>query len=214
MAAALASRHELASSIESGAPEPKSLRGAATRRRLIVAARDELVERDGQLEVDPVAARAGVSVGSIYRHFGSRAGLVEAVVDDFYQRYRSEALEAEPLPGTSLAERERRRTELTVAFHYADPLAPIILSSLHLDPLVAVEEAAQIDAMIELMAGVMQAGQERDELPGGRDPRFVGAMLIGGMRHVLAIALGSDPVMAQEETTEKLWVLVAGVMGL
>ena len=79
--------------------EPKTARGAATRRRLIRAAREELVEREGVLEIDSVAARASVSVGAIYRHFESRAGLVSAVVDDFYTRYRAEALEVNPAPG-------------------------------------------------------------------------------------------------------------------
>jgi AcrR family transcriptional regulator len=193
-------------------PETKTSRGAATHRRLIRAARDELIERDGNLEVDPVAARAGVSVGSIYRHFGSRSGLIEAVVDDFYTRYRTEALETNPVPGGRFTDRERRRTELSVAFYYSDPLARVILSSLHLDPSVAVKEAVHIDAMVDLAASVMALGQERGELPAGRDPRFIGAMIIGGMRHVLAAALAQD--LPQRETAEKLWVLIAGIMGV
>lgn len=193
-------------------PEARTARGAATHRRLIKAAREELIARGGALEIDPVAARAEVSVGSIYRHFGSRAGLVEAVVDDFYTRYRSEALETNPVPGGRFAAREKRRTELSVAFHYADPLARVILSSLHLDPGVAVKEAMHIDAMIELAAGVMALGQLRGELPEGRDPRFIGAMIIGGMRHVLAVALAEE--LPQHETAERLWLLIAGIMGV
>ncbi len=186
----------------------------ATWRRLVRAACDELVERDGLLEIDSVAARAQVSVGAIYRHFESRAGLVGAVVDDFYGRYRAEALEAHLLPGASFRERERRRTELTVAFHYADPLARVILSSLHLDGEVAVKEAAQIDAMIELAAALMSEGQQRGELPEDRDPRFAGAMIIGGTRHVLAVALGAQPPISQSTTAARLWVLNAAIMGI
>jgi AcrR family transcriptional regulator len=193
---------------------PKTSRGAVTRGRLIEAARAELVERDGVLEIDSVAGRADVSVGAIYRHFGSRAGLVGAVVDDFYRRYRSEALEINPAPGASFSERERRRTELTVAFHYNDPLARVILSNLHLDAAVAVREAAHIDEMVDLAAGVMNVGQWRGELPEDRDSRFMGAMIIGGMRRVLAVALASDPPMPQEETARKLWVLNAAIMGV
>ena len=195
-------------------PIQKTARGAATQRRLIDAARDELVERDGMLEIDSVAARAEVSVGAIYRHFESRAGLVGAVVDDFYMRYRAEALEINPAPGWTFAERERKRTELTVAFHYADPLARVILSNLHLDAAVAVREAAHIDEMIELAAGVMNLGQFRGELPEDRDSRFIGAMIIGGMRRVLAVALGSRPPIPQRTTARELWVLNAGIMGI
>lgn len=80
------------------------------------------------LEVDSVATRAGVSVGLIYRHFGARAGLVGAVVDDFYSHYRREALETSPRLGGRFVVRERRRTELSVAFH-KDPLARVLLSN-------------------------------------------------------------------------------------
>jgi AcrR family transcriptional regulator len=195
-------------------PEPKTPKGAATRQRIIRAARAELVERDGMLEVDSVATRAQVSVGALYRHFGSRAALVGAVVDDFYQRYRGEALEITPAPGQSFAVRERRRTELTVAFHFSDPLARVILSHLHLDAEVAAEEVSHIDAMIDLAASVMALGQKRGEIPADRDPRFIGAMIIGGMRHVLATALTSNPPISQQTTAERLWVLNAAIMGL
>jgi AcrR family transcriptional regulator len=189
-------------------------RGEASRLRLIDAARAELVERDGVLEIDSVAQRADSSVGLIYRHFGSRAGLISAVVDDFYGRYRAEALEINPAPGASFAERERKRTELSVAFHFKDPLARIILSSLHLDSEVAAREAAQIDEMVALAASVMALGQRRGEVPKDRDPRFMGAMIIGGMRHVLAAALSGSPRTTQKKTAQQLWVLNAGVMGI
>lgn len=195
-------------------PEPKTPKGAATRRRIIAAARAELVERDGMLEVDSVATRAQVSVGALYRHFGSRAALVGAVVDDFYQRYRAEALEINPAPGQSFAIRERRRTALTVGFHYSDPLAQVILSHLHLDAEVAAEEVSHIDAMIDLAASVMALGQKRGEIPADRDPRFIGAMIIGGMRHVLAIALTSHPPIPQQMTADRLWVFNAAIMCL
>jgi len=199
---------------QSPPPRAVTARGEASRRRLVAAARSELIERDGLMEIDSVAQRADSSVGLIYRHFGSRAGLISAVVDDFYGRYRAEALEINPLPGGSFPARERRRTELSVAFHYNDPLAKVILSNLHLDSQVATREAAQIDEMVSLAAGVMALGQRRGELPKDRDPLFIGAMIIGGMRHVLAAALSTDPPMPQKRTAQGRWVLIAGVMGV
>lgn len=193
---------------------PRTARGARTRARLIEAAREELVQRAGVLEVDSVARRAGLSVGAIYRHFDSRAGLIAAVVNDFYSRYRSEALEINPAPGASYAVRERKRTELSVAFHYNDPLAPIILSSLHLDAEIAIRETTQIAEMINLATEVMKLGQKRGEIPVERDARFIGAMVIGGMRHVLSVALGSEPPIPQQTTTTQLWALTAAIMGV
>jgi AcrR family transcriptional regulator len=189
-------------------------RGAASRARLVQAARDELVTRGGVLEIDSVARRAELSVGLIYRYFGSRAGLIVAVVDDFYHRYRAEALEVNPAPGASFAVRERKRTELSVAFHYGDPLAPVVLSNLHLDAQVAVEEAKHIDEMVTLAGKVMALGQRRGEVPTDRDPLFIGAMIIGGMRHVLAAALSGKPRVSQQRTASNLWVLNAAIMGV
>lgn len=190
----------------------KTARGRASRDRLIAAAREELIERSGQLEVDSVATRAGTSIGLIYRHFGSRAGLVGAVVDDFYSRYRREALEINPAPGGSFPTRERRRTELSVRFHYREPLATVILSNLHLDSEVVVEETTHLDEMIALAANVMRLGRKRGEIPQDRDPELIAAMVIGGMRHVLARALATG--LPEKTAARELWTFIAGVLGV
>jgi len=54
---------------------------ATTRQRIIRAAR-QMVKRGSDLPVDEVAARAGVSVQTIYAHFGSKRGLILATIDD------------------------------------------------------------------------------------------------------------------------------------
>jgi AcrR family transcriptional regulator len=196
-------------------PRPvQTARGLESRLRLVAAARDELIERNGLLEVNSVADRAGVSVGLIYRHFASRAGLVSAVVDDFYSRYRTEALETNPLPGGPFRDRERKRTEVSVAFHYREPLARVLLSKRHLDDEIAVEEARHTAEMIELAASVMALGQRRGEVPRDRDPYFLGAMVIGGMQQVLAVALGSVPLLPESVTADRLWVLIAAILGV
>lgn len=189
-------------------------RGAASRARVVAAAREELIERDGALEVDSVAGRAGSSVGLIYRHFGSRAGLIGAVVDDFYGRFRAEALETNPAPGGSFARRERRRAALYVAFHYADPLARIIVHNLHLDAEVAAVEAGHRREMIRLAESVMALAQRRGEVPRDRDPAFIAAMVIGGMREVLGVALSGEQWADQTEAADRLWILIAGVCGV
>lgn len=189
-------------------------RGAASRARLVQAARDELIERSGVLEVDSVARRADSSVGLIYRHFGSRAGLIGAVVDDFYARFRAEAFEINPVPGGGFAERERRRTELYVGFHYADPLARVIVRNLHLDAEVAAMEARHRDEMIRLAESVMALGQRRGDIAADRDPALIGAMIIGGLREGLGVALSGERHADQDETARRLWVLVAGIIGV
>lgn len=195
-------------------PAPHQPRAEASRMRLRRAAADELAARQGGLEVESVAQRAGVSVGLIYRHFGSRAGLIEAVIEDFYSRYRAEVLGVNPCPGGTWAERERRRTRLGVTFHYREPLARVFLSQLHLDAQVAVYESAQLDDMIAMCASLVALGQKRGELPLDRDPDLSAAMVIGGMRRTLATALARDPLPPERKVVHDLWLFIAGVAGI
>jgi AcrR family transcriptional regulator len=172
------------------------------------------VERGGQLEIDSVARRADSSVGLIYRHFGSRAGLISAVVDDFYGRFRTEVLGADPATSASFVDRERRRTELAVAFHYADPLSRVVVSHLHVDGQVAAAEEVQLESLVSDVGSIVAAAQRKGEAPRDRDARFVAAMVVGGMRQVLAVALNAEPRAPEKKSAKGLWVLIAGVMGV
>jgi AcrR family transcriptional regulator len=192
----------------------RTKRGAATQQRLLEAATRELVERRGLLEVESVARRAGVSVGLIYRYFGSKVGLVGAVVEDFYRRFAREVMDSNPAPGADWAAREHERTARAVAFHYEEPLAAVVLSRMHLEPGVAAIEARQLDLHIDLAARNVSLGQQRGELPPDLEPRFVSAMVLGGLRRVLAEALAREPRPAQDFVAEQLWRSVAAVLGL
>ncbi|WP_050625577.1 TetR/AcrR family transcriptional regulator [Bradyrhizobium viridifuturi] len=79
-----------------------------TRDRLLAAAQQELIEGHGHLEMQAVAKRARVSVGLAYHHFGSKAGLIAAVVEDFYQRL-DEARSAAPSCPPPVGRTGRRR---------------------------------------------------------------------------------------------------------
>ena len=194
--------------------DPVTPRGVATRDRLLEAARSELIERQGVVEVDSVARRAEVSVGLIYRHFGSKAGLVGAVVQAFYKRFEQEVMTSNPAPGADWAKREYTRTVRAVTFNYEDPLAPIVLSRLHLEPAVAALEARELDAHIELSAHNVANGQRQGLVPDDIDPRFAGAMVLGGLRRVLVEALGREPRPPQQEVAIQLWRFVSSILGI
>ena len=95
----------------------------ATRERLLRAAQEELVRSHGHLEMQGVAKRAQVSVGLAYHHFGSKAGLIAAVVEAFYSRLDAEVFNDACRPSESWADRERRRIASYIAFHYKHPFA-------------------------------------------------------------------------------------------
>jgi AcrR family transcriptional regulator len=188
-------------------------RGEATRGRLLSAAIDELVERDGALEVASVAARAGVSVGLLYRYFGSKAGLVAAVVDDFYDRLLEETGAANAMKDVDWSTRERRRTEISVAFHYREPLAPVLLGRLAREPEVAAREVRRIERLVEDAATNVARAQRRGEIPAATDARMAGAMLIGGYRVAIAEALTRSQRPSQARLTEAIWRFVVHGVG-
>ena len=63
---------------------PRSPRSDATRARIVTAVRDLLGEGTfHESTVEQVAARAGVSRATLYQHFGTRVGLVDAMCETF-----------------------------------------------------------------------------------------------------------------------------------
>lgn len=64
--------------------DPRPLRGDARRNResLLVAARELFAERGVDVAMADIARRAGVSNGTLYNHFSTRADLIEAVFVD------------------------------------------------------------------------------------------------------------------------------------
>src|SRR5258707_14893189 len=92
-----------------------------TRERLIRAAEKELIRSHGHLEMQAVAKRGRVSVGLAYHHFGSKAGLIAAVVEAFYNRLDEVAFKETRSPLEGWADREKRRIASYAAFHYDHP---------------------------------------------------------------------------------------------
>lgn len=68
------------------------------RGRVLAAARTLFAERGREVQMGEVAARAGLGVGTVYRHFPDRDNLLDAVVAESIERvagYAREALEEE-----------------------------------------------------------------------------------------------------------------------
>jgi len=185
------------------------VRRGTGRDALLRAAGEELAEREGALEVASVAARAGVSVGLIYRHFTSKAGLLTAIVDDFYARFDAAISVPE---GETWAARERARTELAVRFHYEDPLAPVILSRIVSDPEVAAAEARHLQAQVALGTRNVRAGQRSGEIPADIDAGLAAALILGGVRQALIEVLGRPRRPRADRVADQLWRLVVAAV--
>jgi AcrR family transcriptional regulator len=70
---------------------------------LVTAAREVFREHDGDTSLEKIARRAGVGIGTLYRHFHSRLALMEAVyrdeVDDLAVNSEKLLTSAEPWEG-------------------------------------------------------------------------------------------------------------------
>ncbi|MDX1578672.1 MAG: TetR/AcrR family transcriptional regulator [Gemmatimonadota bacterium] len=96
------------------AMDGRRLRSQRSRERILDAVAEALADPDVDLSPAGVAARAGVSVSTIARHFGDRDGLVAALRDRVRSRLLP-LLSAGPFEGglrTRIHELVRRRTEM------------------------------------------------------------------------------------------------------
>ena len=81
-------------SVDQDAPPVRKLRadGARNRERLMEAAKAAFTETGPGVSLDEIARRAGVGIGTLYRHFPVRDALVEAV----YRREVEQLTDAAP----------------------------------------------------------------------------------------------------------------------
>src|SRR3954467_194214 len=98
--------------------------------RLVRAAQHELIHAHGLLEMQAVARRAKVSVGLAYHHFGSKAGLIAAVVEGFYNRLEDVAFSPSKLVSPDWAARGKERIAPYISFHYDHPFRPLVVGPL------------------------------------------------------------------------------------
>lgn len=193
----------------STAKAPATRKGLATRERLLGAARDLAISRGGHFEIAMVAEAAGVVPSLVNRYFGSKAGLVAALVDDFFDRFHESVLALDLEDRGDWAAHERLRLEAGVRFHYGEPLAAVLYGPLARDPEVARLEADRIAAIVGRAARSIRRGQRDGELPVGVDPGLAGAAMFGAMRQVMVEALTRSPRPRPERVIEVLWRQVA-----
>jgi AcrR family transcriptional regulator len=77
-------------------PSPRPLRAdaARNRERVLAAAREAFAECGRDAQMEDVARRAGVGVGTVYRHFATKEALVDALVEARFRQAMERAREA------------------------------------------------------------------------------------------------------------------------
>jgi len=145
----------------------KRLRADAVRNRakVLEAARAAFAEHGAEAQMEDVARRAGVGVGTVYRHFPTKQALAEALVEERFDRtiaFVRGLLDEEPDPWRAL-ERCFEYCAATQATDRAWAAALALMAGGTMGPrehqmreLLALEE--------QLLAGARAAGVVREDL--------------------------------------------------
>lgn len=192
--------------------ETLTARGEASRQSLIEAARAELLETGGKLEVANVAQRAEVSAGLLYRYFAGKDGLVAAVVHAFYDSYEAAVFATSLAPDSSWVERERLRLAREIDFLCDEPLGAVIVGRQLREPAAAQADAERLAGQIDLAARNVAHGQRAGEIDPTIDPRLVAAAFMGAFREVMAEALSRDVTPSRTNLLETIWHLGASII--
>jgi AcrR family transcriptional regulator len=78
---------------------PRAARAdAACSRRVLLAVAREIIGRQGagKLTMDGLAERAGLGKGTVYRRFGTRAGIFQALLDDDERHFQEQVFSGSP----------------------------------------------------------------------------------------------------------------------
>ncbi len=111
-----------------GGPPAERADAARNRRRILAAAARLLAERGAAaLSMDEVAQAAGVGVGTVYRRFTDRAGLLYALVDQRERDFQAAFLHGPPPLGPGAGPAERLRAFLHALAERTDQQADLLL---------------------------------------------------------------------------------------
>lgn len=185
-----------------------------TSQRLLDAAEKELIENVGHLEMAAVAKRAKASVGLAYHHFGSKAGLVAAVIDRFYGPVREIALGSTIPVDLEWGAREKARVAALIDYFYGHPLAPLIAGRLAREPEVLDIEKAHMDALLEEGARNIAQGQRLGVVHPDLSPQTTVAVLMGGLRLAIDQANLSEARPNPSALLEQIWSLSSSALQL
>jgi AcrR family transcriptional regulator len=90
-------------------PERAERADAARNRRILLATARQMLAEQGadQITMDGLAERAGLGKGTVFRRFGTRAGIFQALLDDDERDFQQRVLSGPPPLGPGAAPLER-----------------------------------------------------------------------------------------------------------
>lgn len=157
---------------------------------------------EAAVRIQDISAESGVSIGSIYHHFGDREGLIRATYVHNFSAATSQYLQRANLwwqnihhPSEIPAQRAEMDAFLTAHFNRQSPLelAAILGSSVG-RPLLRESLAEVQHKLTDELTEIMQMLYDRNLLRHGLKPRAVAVMILGMVFGRVIAMLDTDPV--------------------
>lgn len=179
--------------------ERTEARRAATRERIVAAALDQVAEGGyASAPVQVVAARAGVAVGTVYRHFPSKADLFAEVFRRASQRELDVVTEVTAADGRRASERCAAGVEAFCRRALAGPVLAYAQIAEPVDPAVESERLRLRRGYRDVFARALDDGVASGELR-PHDSQTVAAALVGALGEALV-----GPLSRRERRREAL----------
>ena len=187
--------------------ERTEARKAATRERIVAAALEQVAEGGyASASVQSVAARAGVAVGTLYRHFPSKSELFAEVFRRASQRELDVLVEVSAADGRPASERVAAAVEAFCRRALAGSVLAYALIAEPVDPAVESERLRLRRGYRDAFAHVLEGGVESGELR-PHDIQTLAAMLVGGLGEALV-----GPLSARNGRSRRNEALVASLV--
>jgi AcrR family transcriptional regulator len=186
----------------------------ASRQRILEAAGQLLARGDGNFEMAWVARTAGVSQGLAYHHFGSKDGLLGALVNDFYDRAEDAVLMARLDDYADWETRERERVRRYIAFLLADPLGVTVVTRLAGTPAVAAISTQRWDRLVTEGSRNIADGQSRGVVKATQDATLLAAMVLGAARAAVAREFAKTNPGSPARLSRDIWTFIRTGLGL
>ena len=187
---------------------------SASRQRILEAAGQLLAQGDGNFEMAWVARAAGVSQGLAYHHFGSKDGLLGALVNDFYDRAEDAVLMARFDDYADWEERDRDRVRRYIEFLLADPLGVTVVTRLAGTPAVAAIGAQRWDQLVTEGSRNIADGQARGVVKATQDATLLAAMVLGATRSAVAREFAKSKPGSPARLSRDIWAFIRTALGL
>ena len=141
-------------------------KSADTRDLLLQSALGILMEGEGVLTMDAVVKRSGVSKGGLIHHFPTREALVEGVVGEIIDRFRSKAGPSDPSADMGTAEETKAYVDLSLEPTMREASADMARGLVRLYGSDFRKETPFLDPWRKLFASRLARFREKNDLDG------------------------------------------------